>query len=204
MGLSADGSGVSAQRKCPKCESQLPASVVICRCGERVGAIPLVESTTAEARPIRSPIRLGILAAVSLGAAGLIAGTYWIANARSELNRAVAEIDKRERGVVTDCVSAYGVSLTLTETYTPSRSNRPMPMYPNQDGRTFTVVRGMARNDCGDSIQRANLLIEVDGEDGSQGVAMVPVLGLEPGESKPFEQTFIGHASSFKVLTAMR
>jgi len=94
------------------------------------------------------------------------------------------------------CVETYGVTLTNSEYYVPEGQQFSPPKTP----QISTVVSGMVRNLCGDSLESVTIHINVHDADGKRGDGTVMVSGLSSGQSKPFSRAWMGRVTSAEIV----
>ncbi len=122
--------------------------------------------------------------------------------AMSQFARVTGTMSPSSSGVVSkrlSCVDTYGVTLDLSEYYVRDNgSGIPMPR-KNQTPEVSTVVRGMARNGCGEKLQNVHLRFVVHDDGGQKGEGAVLIDSLADGESKPFEKAWMGRVTSYEI-----
>ena len=93
------------------------------------------------------------------------------------------------------CVEAYSVTLTNSQNYVPEGQE----FVPRNKVEPSTVVSGMVRNDCGESLKSVTIHINVRDDDGKRGDGSVTVEDLNPGEAKPFSKAWMGRVTSYEI-----
>jgi len=97
------------------------------------------------------------------------------------------------------CVDTYAITLNPSDQYDREWTLGMPANSPNQSREFSTVVRGMARNDCGENLANIKLRFVVHDDAGKkgEGVYLIEKLGL--GEVKPFERAWIGRVVSYEI-----
>lgn len=99
------------------------------------------------------------------------------------------------------CVETYGITLNSSEYFVrewalgipaPNRSNTP---------ELSTVLRGMARNGCGEDLKNVHIRFVVHDHNGHKGDGYYLIETLAIGEAKPFERAWMGRVTSYEITT---
>ncbi|HEX4596100.1 MAG TPA: FxLYD domain-containing protein [Bryobacteraceae bacterium] len=93
------------------------------------------------------------------------------------------------------CVEAYSVTLTNSQFYVPEGQE----FTPRTTTEPSTVVSGMVRNDCGETLKSVTIHINVRDEAGKRGDGSVTVSDLNSGEAKPFSKAWMGRVTSYEI-----
>jgi hypothetical protein len=98
-----------------------------------------------------------------------------------------------------ECVETYGITLHTSEFFVREMPGSG-PFRPKNAPRELsTVVRGNARNGCGQPLKKVQIRIKVHGDDGKNGAAWADVGDLGTGQSKPFERAWMGRVTSYEI-----
>jgi hypothetical protein len=92
-------------------------------------------------------------------------------------------------------VEAYSVTLTNSKFYVPEGQE----FTPRITTEPSTVVSGMVRNDCGETLKSVTIHINVRDEAGKRGDGSVTVSDLNSGEAKPFSKAWMGRVTSYEI-----
>ena len=94
------------------------------------------------------------------------------------------------------CVETYGINLANSEFYVPESEQ----FMPRKTIKLSTVLTGMVRNDCGESLKSVSIHIKVQDEEGKRGDGWVTVAPLNAGEAKQFSKAWMGRISSYEIV----
>ena len=99
-----------------------------------------------------------------------------------------------------DCVETYALTLHSSEFFVPENHGLVQPK--RKDGgptELSTVLRGMARNNCGEPLHNVRIHMKVADAAGKRGDGWASVGTLERGEVKPFERAWMGRVTTYEV-----
>ena len=99
------------------------------------------------------------------------------------------------------CVETYGITLNLSEYYVREWQLGD-PVVPNRQDKTpevSTVVRGMARNSCGEEVKNVQIKFVVHDDAGKKGEGSYLIESMAAGEVKAFEKAWMGKVVSYDV-----
>ncbi len=108
--------------------------------------------------------------------------------------------DSRRDSNRTSCVETYGITLSASEYYVREWTVGAPAINPNNKSPELsTVLRGMARNNCGEALKNVHLrfVVQDDGRRKGDGFFLIDSLGV--GEAKPFERAWMGRVTSYEV-----
>ena len=128
----------------------------------------------------------------------LIAATgVFVANQTTAFSRVASVISPGSRSGKLDCVDTYGVTLQSSEMYVrEGLVTRPK----NAPTEMSTVVRGMARNNCGKPLSKVTIRINVEDEAGKKGSGWASIPRMGVGEVKSFERAWMGRVTSYRIV----
>ncbi|HLJ50163.1 MAG TPA: hypothetical protein VKU01_29320 [Bryobacteraceae bacterium] len=97
------------------------------------------------------------------------------------------------------CVETYGISLDLSEYYVRDLGGGiPVPS-KTQTPELSTVMRGMARNGCGEQLKNVRLRFVVHDDVGRKGEGTYLIDSMADGEVKSFERAWMGRVTSYEI-----
>ena len=94
------------------------------------------------------------------------------------------------------CIEPYGVNLSNSEFYVREGEQ----FVPRKKTEISTVVSGMVKNDCGETLKSVTISMEVSDDDGKRGSGSVTVSDLGPGQAKPFSKAWMGRITSYQIV----
>jgi len=177
---------------CNHCKNVNPADAPRCICGQAPPPPIAVSDLSRSGR--RFPLWLGFLP--------LIAPLFLAVHAGLQFSRAAQAINP-DSGSASDrpggpsCVDTYGITLNASEFYV--REGTQFTPNKNQTPEVSTVLRGMARNGCGENLKRVRIRFVVHDDDGRKGTGVYVIEQMENGEAKPFEHAWMGRITSYEV-----
>lgn len=136
---------------------------------------------------------------------GLLIALFFAGNAMLQFSRAAGSInpssgDSRPKSNRASCVETYGITLSASEYYVREWSlGMPATSANNKTPELSTVLRGMARNDCGESLKNVRLRFVVHDEGGKKGDGSFLIENLAVGEAKSFERAWMGRVISYEI-----
>ena len=179
---------------CKRCKNENPAGAPTCICGE---AAPVFTGPNSTPAARRYPIWLAALPA-------LLLPLFFASQAALQFSHAARAINPNasfhKKSNQPACVDTYGITLNLSELY--AREWAPGIAAgdgPNQPKELSTVVRGMARNNCGEEVKNVHLRFVVHDDDGKRGEGTLLIENLAIGEVKAFERAWMGRVTSYEV-----
>jgi hypothetical protein len=101
------------------------------------------------------------------------------------------------------CVETYGITLNLSEYYVREWQLGD-PALQKRDDKTpelSTVLRGMARNGCGEDVKNVRIKMVVHDDAGKKGEGFYFIESMAVGEVKAFEKAWMGKVASYEVTT---
>jgi len=97
------------------------------------------------------------------------------------------------------CVETYGITLDSSEYYVHEwAAGMPAPK-ANGTPELSTVLRGMARNGCGENLTNVRISFTVHDEAGRKGDGFYLIESMAVGEVRPFERAWMGRVNSYEV-----
>lgn len=97
------------------------------------------------------------------------------------------------------CVETYGITLNSSEYYVREFAPAFGPKKSDNTPELSTVLRGMARNNCGESLKNVRIRIVVRDESGQKGEGYHLIEEMADGEVKPFERAWMGRVTSYEI-----
>jgi hypothetical protein len=100
------------------------------------------------------------------------------------------------------CIDTYGVTLNLSDQYVPAPESTVGTWSNNTNNKTpqiSTVVRGVARNNCGENLKNVRLKFVVHDDGGASGDGFYLFDDLSNGEVKTFERAWMGRVTSYEI-----
>jgi hypothetical protein len=94
-----------------------------------------------------------------------------------------------------ECIEAYSVTLDSSLLYVPEWQ-AGMVANPSQ---LSTVLRGMARNSCGENMKNVRLHFAVHDDAGERGEGFVNIDEIAASEAKPFETAWMSRLTSYEI-----
>jgi hypothetical protein len=176
---------------CGYCKNVNPAGAPLCICGQL--------APTASAGDSPRPKRPFPLWAAAVP--GLLIAIFFSVNAMLQFSRAAGTIAPkplREPDHLA-CVDTYAVTLNPSDQYVREWTLGAPANSPNQSPEVSTVVRGMARNDCGENLVNIRLRFVVHDDAGKKGEGVYLIEKLGVGEVKPFDRAWMGRVVSYEI-----
>lgn len=97
------------------------------------------------------------------------------------------------------CVETYSVTLDSSQLYVPEWQVGMPAVSQNGTPQLSTVLRGMARNGCGENLKNVHLRFAVHDDKGQKGDGYISFDTLAIGEAKPFEKAWMGRVTSYEI-----
>ena len=97
------------------------------------------------------------------------------------------------------CVETYGISLDLSEYYVRDMGGGIPVASKTHTPELSTVLRGMARNGCGEQLKNVRLRFLVHDDAGRKGEGTYLIDSMADGEVKSFERAWMGRVTSYEV-----
>jgi hypothetical protein len=170
---------MAGYRDCPNCGEKLHTSATWCQCGaEFRGVTPIAAAPGAKTSG--TSIVWALLPALLV-----LAGASAFMMKQSGLLGAAAAQEEKAAPALTKfkgCLEVYSLDA-------------------NQKAREeSTVVRGMIRNACTQTVKSLKILIQVEDENGNAAKAWTAVTKLDVGQAKPFEKAWTGKLATYRVV----
>ena len=172
--------------KCGCCGNQNPAGAPLCI---RCQANPSAPKPQRPPSIRRFPAWIAALPAIFL-----------TVNAAVQFSRISQKINPGSgKQNVLSCVETYGITLDLSEYYVRDNGmGFPAPRR-NETPELSTVVKGMARNNCGEEIKDLRLKFVVHDDAGRKGEGSFLLGRMVPGDIKPFERAWMGRVTFYNI-----
>ena len=97
------------------------------------------------------------------------------------------------------CVETYGITLNSSEYYVREWAPGIPAANPSGTPELSTVLRGMARNGCGENLKSVKIKFVVRDEEGHTGRGSYLIDSMMIGEVKSFEGAWMGKLTSYEV-----
>jgi len=135
---------------------------------------------------------------------GVLMAGYFVVNATVQFSNAARVIGPTFGGGPKEsnrlaCVETYGVTLDLSQLYVPEWQVGMAARSPNALVQLSTVLRGMARNGCGENLKNVHLRFSVKDDIGRTGDGFISIDSMAIGEAKPFEKAWMGRVTSYEI-----
>ena len=98
------------------------------------------------------------------------------------------------------CVETYGITLHTSWSHVREYSLLAPRQGKNAPNEEATVLRGMARNGCGEPLRNVRVKINVRDASGSKGSGWADVGVLAIGQVRSFEKAWMGRVTSYEVV----
>jgi len=102
------------------------------------------------------------------------------------------------------CVDTYGITLNLSEYYVREWQLGDPVLPQRGDNKTpelSTVLRGMARNGCGEDVKNVRLKMVVHDDAGKKGEGFYFIEKMAAGEVTAFEKAWMGKVVTYEVTS---
>ncbi len=179
----------SANWECGNCHRQNPAGAPLCIYCQASPSVPVLEPSGIKRR---YPLWMAVLP-----------GLIFIIYAMLQVSRATRAIGPGPGNPgpekVLSCVETYDITLNLSEYYVPEWSPGMPASNPSNSPQLSTVLRGMARNGCGENLKNVRIKFVVHGDSGQKGDGSYTIESMAMGEVKPFEKAWMGRVASYEV-----
>jgi hypothetical protein len=135
---------------------------------------------------------------------GLIIALFFMGNAVLQFSRAAGAIkpvqaDSGRTPKGASCVEIYAITLGDSDGYVREWSLGMPATKPSQTPERSTVLRGVARNGCGEELKNVRLRFVVHDEEGRKGDGNYLIENLQVGEAKNFERVWMGRVTSYDI-----
>jgi len=101
------------------------------------------------------------------------------------------------------CVETYAVTRNLSDQYVREGTfGTWLNNTGNRSPELATVVRGMARNNCGENLKSVRLKFVVRDDAGAKGDGFYLIDAISEGEVKTFERAWMGHVTSYEITAS--
>jgi hypothetical protein len=97
------------------------------------------------------------------------------------------------------CVETYGITLNLSEYYVREWAVGAPATSPTKSPELSTVLKGMARNGCGEDLKNVRIKFVVHDDTGRKGDGTYLIESIAAGEVKSFERAWMGRVTSYEV-----
>ena len=108
-------------------------------------------------------------------------------------------LDRSGKSTGSHCVETYGVTLSSSDQYVREWTLGAPANNATRTPEISTVLRGMARNGCGEDLKNVRIRLVVRDEAGAKGEGSYMIDGLVVGEAKPFERAWMGRVTSYEI-----
>lgn len=174
---------------CPVCGYPNARGASKCPCGHQFPADP----TRPAAKP-KPKLWLAALPGVIVALVAMGTASYRF----SQVSRVIGGGGQPAAENPKGCIETYGVTLSGSEFYVSER-DALAGRRKNKPREISTVVRGMARNDCGKPLKRVRILIQVRDGEGKRGSAWAEIANLGVGQVKPFQRAWMGRITDYEI-----
>jgi hypothetical protein len=103
---------------------------------------------------------------------------------------------------ILDCVVVYSITPHTSEFYVREFGGFATQRPKNAPTELSTVLRGMAKNECGDPLKFVKLNFVVHDDKGQKGQGIITIDSLVNGEAKQFEKAWMGRVTSWEVTAS--
>jgi hypothetical protein len=136
---------------------------------------------------------MAALPALLIAAYLMVRATLQFSVAAKAINPVAANSQKASNRL--ECIETYSVTLDSSQLYVPEWQVG-MQANPSQ---LATVLRGMARNGCGENMKNVRLYFVVHDDAGKKGEGFFNIDEIAASETKRFEKAWMGHVISYEI-----
>jgi len=132
---------------------------------------------------------------------------FFVSNALLQFSRASGTIkpvspvsdNSRRESKGASCVEIYGLTISDSDNYVREWTLGMPANKPSQTPERATVLRGVARNGCGEDLKNVRLRFIVHDDEGRRGNGEYLIETMAVGEAKAFDKAWMGRVTSYEV-----